>query len=82
LPIIAGVRGVVSVDARPNALLPLPLRFRDDNGALRTLGDALGQRPGPRFNIGCADPKRLIRAALALMRVPLRLVLRRPFANL
>ncbi|MBV9627072.1 MAG: SCO family protein [Xanthobacteraceae bacterium] len=37
--------GDVSVDARPGAPLPLSLRFIDDGGVPRTLGDVLGGRP-------------------------------------
>jgi protein SCO1/2 len=40
----AALSGVV-VDAHPNALLPLSLAFVDENGAARTLGDALGRHP-------------------------------------
>jgi protein SCO1 len=41
---LAALKGV-SVDASPNAQLPLDARFIDENGAPRTLGDALGRRP-------------------------------------
>lgn len=39
------VIGDVAVDARPGAPLPLSLRFIDDSGVPRTLGEALGKRP-------------------------------------
>jgi protein SCO1/2 len=35
----------VSVEARPNARLPLSLQFRDDSGSSLTLGEALSGRP-------------------------------------
>jgi protein SCO1/2 len=38
--------GRASAQAHPGAQLPLALRFVDDNGTARTLGDALGGRPG------------------------------------
>jgi protein SCO1 len=40
-----GALAGVSVDARPNAQLPLGEHFIDENGAPRTLGDALGHLP-------------------------------------
>jgi protein SCO1 len=39
------VIGDVAVDARPGAPLPLPLRFMDERGGPRSLGEALGGRP-------------------------------------
>jgi protein SCO1 len=41
----SGVLDGISVDARPNAQLPLSLGFIDDDGRPRTLGDALARRP-------------------------------------
>jgi protein SCO1 len=41
----SGVLDGISVDARPNAQLPVSLGFIDDSATPRTLGDALGHRP-------------------------------------